>query len=114
MRQQELTNFAPYIHQLCVELGSKDRTIEVRRLAGLQIKNAVDTRSEAAAQLLHNRWKALPEQARASIKGMLLQILQDEIKEVRNTAALVSPTRHTTLRTCMHVTVFLLLLFSLR
>lgn len=95
MKQQESENFAQYIHQLCIELGSKDRSPAVRTLAGLQIKNAVDTRSEQAADLLHQRWKALPDQARTSVKGMLLQILHDEVKDVRKTAALVSRTHDT-------------------
>ena len=90
MKVQENTNFAVYIHQLCIELGSKDRDVRVRQLAGLQIKNAVDTRSVQAAQTLHNRWKALPDQARSQVKAMLLQILHDEIKDVRGVASLVS------------------------
>lgn len=94
LQQQESTNFAAYMHGLCIELGSKDRDLVVRRLAGLNIKNAVDKRSEEAQQLLHNRWKALPDVARAQIKGMMLQILHDEQKEVRRVAALVRSTRH--------------------
>lgn len=93
LKNEETTNFASYIHQLVVELGTAERPLEVRLLAGLTLKNTVDARSEQAVTLLHQRWKALPDQQRTAVKGMLLQILQDADKKVRNTAALVSGTK---------------------
>ena len=92
LKTQEETAFATFLPQLCVELGSKDRPLNARELAGLTIKNAIDARSDATAAMLQNRWKTLPAQTRSQIKGMLLQILHDEAKPVRHTAARVSTT----------------------
>lgn len=89
LKEQETTNFAGFMQQLCVELGSADRAKPVRQLAGLTIKNALDARSEAAAMQLHNRWKVLPQENKSSIKNMLLQILRDPEADIRRTAALV-------------------------
>lgn len=103
LKNEETTNFASYIHQLVVELGTAERPLEVRLLAGLTLKNTVDARSEQAVTLLHQRWKALPDQQRAAVKGMLLQILQDADKKVRNTAALVSSQQKQPQKTLAHL-----------
>jgi tagatose-1,6-bisphosphate aldolase len=58
-------------------------------LAGLNLKNTVSALSEQASKLLEERWKALAVDQRTAVKNMLLQILQDPERKVRNVSALV-------------------------
>jgi len=89
IKNMENQNFAQFLQQMCVEFGTATRDERVRTLAGLNIKNSLDARNEQAALAMEQRWKGLPEQTRQSVKTMLVQILQDPIKQIRHTAALV-------------------------
>jgi importin subunit beta-1 len=97
LKQQENTNFPGYVRALVIELGTAERSGDVRQAAGLALKNTMVSRDDQAAKLLAERWKAVPLAQRQEVKALLLQILRDPSKQVRSTATLVSRHKDTLL-----------------
>jgi importin subunit beta-1 len=85
----EANNFPLYFVALCKELGNEQLQAPARQLAGLQLKNCMDAKSENLQAQKNARYLALDASARATVKTMVVQILGSSLKEARSTAALV-------------------------
>lgn len=84
LEQQDLPG---YLTALANELYSSDRAPEVRKLAGLLLKNSLDARDTSLQQQRVERWQALPDSATSDVKSKLLQSLHSHEAQARHTAA---------------------------
>ena len=85
----EQRNLPQYLAGMCAELANPQSPTESRQLAGLMLKNALVAKNEATQRTQSARWAALDGQVRAHIRSMLLQLLSNQTKTIRDTAALV-------------------------
>mmetsp|Transcript_14784 Transcript_14784/g.31758 ORF Transcript_14784/g.31758 Transcript_14784/m.31758 type:complete len:862 (-) Transcript_14784:329-2914(-) len=78
-----------FFFQFASELAKEDKPAEVRTLAGLLLKNALDAKDEARKNELWETWKALDPQLKLQIKSLLLGTLHSPVKQASHTSAQV-------------------------
>jgi len=83
LRQFEAQNYPLYLQALGQELVSEERPQHHRRLAGIILKNSLDTKDETRVQ----RWLVQDVTIRDVIKRMALHCFASPIREVRGVAA---------------------------
>lgn len=84
------TNFSGYLTTLADQLAGEKNNPDSRRLAGLIMKNALFSKTEQEQVHVSQRWKANVEQnAKAHVRGTLLQTLKSSAPEARRAAAQV-------------------------
>ena len=90
LEQAKEANFSLYLSSLARELANESKQSEVRRLAGLILKNSIDSRSYQTKKSLQQKWLAQVDQnQRNEIKSMIFQTLSSPVQEIRHTAAQV-------------------------
>ena len=90
LEQAKEANFSLYLSSLARELANESKQSEVRRLAGLILKNSIDSRSYQTKKSLQQKWLAQVDQnQRKDIKFMIFQTLSSPVQEIRHTAAQV-------------------------
>ena len=90
LEQAKEANFSLYLSSLARELANESKQSEVRRLAGLILKNSIDSRSYQTKKSLQQKWLAQVDQnQRKEIKYMIFQTLSSPVQEIRHTAAQV-------------------------
>jgi importin subunit beta-1 len=82
-------NLAIFLLSLCAELANNERDPNIRSLAGLILKNSLDSADEVKRGQLIQSWLNLPVQAREQIKVGVLQTLNAAHPKARHTAAAV-------------------------
>ncbi|PNH00526.1 Importin subunit beta-1 [Tetrabaena socialis] len=87
--QLKQTNFPSYLASVTNELGNEERADDVRQAAGLQLKNAVDSKDAARRPELTAKWLATEAALKAHIRDVLLRCLHSPKSDVRKTVALV-------------------------
>mmetsp|Transcript_25568 Transcript_25568/g.35285 ORF Transcript_25568/g.35285 Transcript_25568/m.35285 type:complete len:852 (+) Transcript_25568:355-2910(+) len=83
------TDYGNFFLQFVGELANNDKPIEVRTLAGLILKNALDAKDEARKKHLQDKWVALDANIRGQVKMCLLATLQSPVKSAGHTTAQV-------------------------
>ncbi len=78
-----------YLTALCQALSNTGNLPQARQLAGLLLKNALSSRDDQAQLQLVSRWTLLDKALHQNIEALLLQTLNDNVREIRSTAALV-------------------------
>lgn len=81
---------APFWVSCAGELANNDKPTEVRQLAGLILKNALDAKDDARRKHLQEKWVALPAEVKQQVKVFLLTTLACPVKIAAHTAAQVS------------------------
>ena len=90
LEQAKEANFSLYLSSLARELANESKQSEVRRLAGLILKNSIDSRSYQTKKSLQQKWLAQVDQnQRKEIKSMIFQTLSSPVQGIRHTAAQV-------------------------
>ena len=90
LEQAKEANFSLYLSSLARELANESKQSEVRRLAGLILKNSIDSRSYQTKKSLQQKWLAQVDQnQRNEIKSIIFQTLSSPVQEIRHTAAQV-------------------------
>ena len=90
LEQAKEANFSLYLSSLAKELGDESKPSEVRRLAGLILKNSIDSRSYQTKKSLQQKWlNQVDQNQRMEIKSMIFQALSSPVQEIRHTAAQV-------------------------
>eukprot|EP00959_Pyramimonas_sp_CCMP1952_P053252 1113969-Pyramimonas_sp.AAC.1 len=72
---------ANFFLQFTSELAKEDKPPNVRTLAGLLLKNALDAKDETRKLELWEIWKALDPQLKSQIKMMLLATLHSPVRD---------------------------------
>jgi len=80
---------APFWVSCAGELANNDKPTEVRQLAGLILKNALDAKDDARRKHLQEKWVALPAEVKQQVKVFLLTTLACPVKIAAHTAAQV-------------------------
>ena len=90
LEQAKEANFSLYLSSLAKELSDESKPSEVRRLAGLILKNSIDSRSYQTKKSLQQKWlNQVDQNQRMEIKSMIFQALSSPVQEIRHTAAQV-------------------------
>jgi len=89
IQQFQVQDPGNFFLQFASELAKEDKPIEVRTLAGLLLKNALDAKDEERKAKLVEQWKALDPQIRAQVKICILATLQSTVKQASHTSAQV-------------------------
>ncbi|KAL6780085.1 IPB1 [Auxenochlorella protothecoides x Auxenochlorella symbiontica] len=83
------SQFPSFVLSLAAELGSGDKPVSSRRLAGLVLKNALDAKEASRQAGLSERWMSLDAGVRSQVKQSLLATMHAEVADARHTAGLV-------------------------
>jgi importin subunit beta-1 len=86
---QEGEQYAGFWVACAGELANNEKALEVRQLAGLILKNALDAKDELRCQYLQKRWIELPAEVKAQVKHFLLTTLTSPAKTAGHTSAQV-------------------------
>ena len=85
----EETSFAEYLKALAHELSSENRPSVVRQLAGIVLKNAISGTEPLTDAKKREKWVQLPQDVLASIRSLVLSVLQSPCEEARSAACQV-------------------------
>src|SRR4051794_1307804 len=83
-------NFASFVASLSAELANSGKAADSRRLAGLILKNMLDSKEETRKREMHARWAALDPALKQHIRDALVATLQSDAVDVRHTCAMVT------------------------
>ena len=86
LKNAQESNLAGFLTGLASELANEQKPPEVRRLAGLILKNALDARDETRKADLQQKWLALDAGTRTAIKAQVGTPL-GATPEIRHTGA---------------------------
>jgi importin subunit beta-1 len=87
LKNAQESNLAGFLTGLASELANEQKPPEVRRLAGLILKNALDARDETRKADLQQKWLAVDAGTRAGIKQQVWNTLGSPTPEIRHTGA---------------------------
>ena len=87
LKNAQESNLAGFLTGLASELANEQKPPEVRRLAGLILKNALDARDETRKADLQQKWLALDAGTRTAIKAQVWNTLGSPTPEIRHTGA---------------------------
>ena len=87
LKNAQEQNLAGFLTGLATELGNDQKPPEIRRLAGLILKNALNAKDEQRKQLLQQKWLQIDSNTRSTIKQHVWATLGSPIKEIRHTGA---------------------------
>eukprot|EP01133_Synstelium_polycarpum_P016149 gene16149-19216_t len=82
-------NFASFIYHLSLELMNEERTLIIRQLAGIVLKNSIYSNDPQRFEVISKQWTSLPENQKNEIKKNLLATLPSVVYEARHTAGQV-------------------------
>ncbi|KFM27543.1 Importin subunit beta-1 [Auxenochlorella protothecoides] len=88
------SQFPSFVLSLAAELGSGDKPVSSRRLAGLVLKNALDAKEASRQAGLSERWMSLDAGVRSQVKQSLLATMHAEVI-IRDWGDGVADARHT-------------------
>jgi len=90
LRAASESNFSMYMVTMTDELRQEDRPPHTRRLAGILLKNSIDSKDRRTKAQFTDRWMSMvDEQANEQIKKGLLETLSSQVREANSTAAMV-------------------------
>jgi importin subunit beta-1 len=89
LQAAEQHNLAMYFHALVSELVDENKSKHTRALAGMLIKNRLDSKDETKRAQYATEWVALDAQIRANVKAGVLQSLSSAEVDPRNAATQV-------------------------
>jgi importin subunit beta-1 len=89
LKQIQEQNLPAFLLSLSGELANNNKPIESRRLAGLILKNALDSKELHRKNDLAQRWLSLDLATKTQIKTSLLQTLSSPVSDARSTASQV-------------------------
>jgi importin subunit beta-1 len=89
LQAAEQHNLAMYFHALVSELVDESKSKHTRALAGMLIKNRLDSKDDAKRAQYATEWVALDAQVRANVKAGVLQSLSSGEVDPRNAATQV-------------------------
>lgn len=89
LQAAEAHNLGMYIHALVTELADEAKNPQSRALAGVLIKNRLDSKDAGKRAQYANDWVNLDGQVRAHLKAGVLATLGSAILEARNSASQV-------------------------
>jgi len=85
----EQQNFVAYATALVTELANPQKDPNIRKLAGILLKNLLFSHDQAQLDFRSQRWLALDSNAKNSIKASSVHTLSDTNESARDTAAQV-------------------------
>eukprot|EP00803_Ostreobium_quekettii_P001410 evm.model.scf_992.7 EVM.evm.TU.scf_992.7 scf_992:41153-48250(-) len=91
LQQFQEQSYAGFLLSLCAALAGEDKPLEVRRLAGIILKNTLDAKDKHRKEELAARWVALDPSTKLHVRTVLLGTLSSEVPEAGHTAAMVIP-----------------------
>ncbi|KAF5193378.1 Importin subunit beta-1 [Thalictrum thalictroides] len=89
IQQFQEQNLPAFLYSLSVELSSEDKPIESRRLAGIVLKNSLDSKETARKEQLIQQWVGIDTSVKSNIKDLLLRTVGSVVSEAGHTAAQV-------------------------
>ncbi|KAF2076221.1 hypothetical protein CYY_002462 [Polysphondylium violaceum] len=81
-------NFPAFLHGLATELSKESNPEPTRQLAGIVLKNSLNSKNEEINAGLSSQWLAIDEAQRSVIKDILLQGLSSPAHLARHTCAM--------------------------
>jgi len=85
----ENENFPTYLQYLCEELANENSPSHIRTVAGISLKNTVSAREIARKEQMVQRWIALSDETKQSVKFSVLNTLNSDDIKAGSTAAQV-------------------------
>ncbi|KAG4094253.1 karyopherin Kap95 [Neocallimastix lanati (nom. inval.)] len=85
----ENENFPAYLQYLCEELANENSPSHIRTVAGISLKNTVSAREIARKEQMVQRWIALNDETKQSVKYSILNTLNSDDIKAGSTAAQV-------------------------
>ncbi|GAU11834.1 hypothetical protein TSUD_75850 [Trifolium subterraneum] len=89
LKQFQEQNLPSFLISLAGELANDEKPVESRRLAGLILKNALDSKEQHKKIEFVQRWLAIDPTFKAQIKALLLRTLASPSHDARSTASQV-------------------------
>ncbi|MCI20594.1 importin subunit beta-1-like, partial [Trifolium medium] len=89
LKQFQEQNLPSFLISLAGELANDEKPVESRRLAGLILKNALDSKEQHKKIEFVQRWLAIDPTFKAQIKALLLRTLSSPSHDARSTASQV-------------------------
>lgn len=89
LKQFQEQNLPSFLFSLAGELANDEKPPESRRLAGLILKNALDSKEQHKKIEFVQRWLAMDQAYKAQIKALLLRTLSSPSPDARSTASQV-------------------------
>eukprot|EP00808_Paulinella_micropora_P006472 g8429.t1 len=89
LRQLEHNNYEKYVKLMITVLCTESVDADVRHLAGINVKNTINARSEAQQRKVTERWNKLPDAARDEVKLKAVKTMQTIAKGPRDSACQV-------------------------
>ncbi|XP_042387112.1 importin subunit beta-1-like [Zingiber officinale] len=89
LKQFEEQNLPVFLLSLSNELANHEKPVDSRKLAGLILKNALDSKEQLRKTELVQRWLSLDVSVKSQVKSCLLQTLSSPVPDARSTASQV-------------------------
>lgn len=89
LEQFQGQNLPAFLLSLSVELANNEKPTESRRLAGIVLKNSLDSKDAVKNEHLAQQWMQIDISIKSQIKNFLLSTLGSPVPEARHTSAQV-------------------------
>lgn len=89
LEEFEKQNTAAFIGALCQEISDGTKPMDIRQMAGLSLKNALQAKEEKLIEMKQQRWMDMDSVLKQNVKAMLVSMLPNPEKAMRSTAAQV-------------------------
>lgn len=92
LRKAQESNLPMFLVNLVVELANDSKPPQSRQMAGIILKNTLESKDENKRKTLQKQWKQLNEEVKKQVRFQVLSTLHSNTKEARKTAAQVLAT----------------------